>query len=93
MNPKKTTDFGNVIDSLPWEEIATVAKDKYKTIPLETYQFVLKKENRQMLIDSAMKSLRKTDPENATEERAVELADIMQNFARMALKDLEKKTK
>ena len=75
----------NAAGSLPWEEIAGIAKDKFDQVPEETYRFALDESNHEVLVESALKSLQKADPENATREKAEELAEIMKMFAKMAL--------
>ena len=93
MNGGNTNDLTNVANSLPWDELDAFAKGKYDTVSEETYRFALEPSNRELLVKSALKSLQKTDPENATQERAENLADMMVRFAKMALENKEKTTK
>ena len=79
-------DLTNLADSLPWDELEEFAKGKYDRVSDETYQFVLSETNREFLVKAALKSLKKTDPENASEYRAEQLADMMKLFAQNALK-------
>jgi len=76
------TDF----DGLPWDEIKEISErglfeEVFKKIPKTRFQFAANEENREALITSALKSLRKNNP-GATREQAVTLAELMQNFAR-----------
>ncbi len=78
-------------DDLPWEEIQTVSQEGlfeevFKKIPKERFRFAAKEENRPVLIESALKSLRKTNP-NASYGQATLLADIMQTFAKKVLQN------
>lgn len=77
------------VDSLPWEEIQKVSqeelfKDKFSKINKSVFKFAANDKNRQTLIESALKSLRKTNP-NASYGQATLLADIMQTFAKKVL--------
>ena len=80
-------DLVNLADSLPWEELEEFAKGKYDRVSDETYQFVLNEANKEFLVKAALKSLKKTDPENANEYRAEQLAEMMKRFAQNALKN------
>lgn len=80
------TDF----DDLPWKEIQEISEkglfeEIFKKIPKERFRFAAKEENRSVLIESALKSLRKTNPD-ASYGQATLLADIMQTFATKVLK-------
>lgn len=80
------TDF----DDLPWNEIQQISQEglfeeKFKKMPKSLFSFAAKEENRPALIKSALKSLRKTNP-NASPGQATLLADIMQTFAQKILK-------
>jgi hypothetical protein len=79
-------DLVNVASSLPWDELEAFATGKYATVSDKTYQFVINESNREFLVKAALKSLQKTDPENANEYRAEQLADMMKRFAENALK-------
>lgn len=79
-------DLVNLSDALPWDELEAFATGKYTTVSDKTYQFVLDESNREFLVKAALKSLQKTDPENANEYRAEQLADMMKRFAENALK-------
>lgn len=79
-----------LVDLLPWDEIDTVIHREHnqefiKKISKSTLRRIASEKNRQELIMSALNHLQKTDPQNATPGRATNLADIMQNFAKLAL--------
>jgi hypothetical protein len=82
-----TSDDSNfILSSLPWAEILELSKsdrfgEKFNSIPEETLQFAMRESNRPILIESALKSLESTDPENATPEYATKVADMMREFA------------
>jgi len=83
---KKINSFG-LDDLVLWEDVASIVKnkdnvEKFSQIPKETYLFALKKSNRKFLVESAFKSLKKTDPK-ATIKQAELLADILCIFAKM----------
>ncbi len=83
---KPTSNDVQIVNSLPWEEILELSKsdrfgDKFNSIPEETLLFAMRESNRPILIDSALKSLGVTDPENATPEYATKVADMMREFA------------
>ena len=80
-----TDDLVNLSDALPWDELEAFATGKYATVSDKTYQFVINESNREFLVKAALKSLQKTDPENANEYRAEQLADMMIRFAKLAL--------
>lgn len=77
-------------DDLPWDEIKEISEkgifeEVFKRIPKSRFEFVAKEENREALIKSALKSLKKNNS-SATYEQATLLADLMQTFARKILK-------
>ena len=79
------TDF----DDLPWDQIKEISEkgifeEVFKKIPKARFEFAAKEENHKALVASALKSLRKTNPETSYEQ-AVTLADLMQGFARKVL--------
>jgi len=79
-------------NALPWEEIKEILeKSRFKKllnkISESTFSFAARKENKTEVINSALKMLQQTDPENATPERTEELADIMQLFAKGFVKE------
>lgn len=80
-------------DLVLWENIASISKNKeiikkFIQIPEETYRFALKKSNRKFLVESALKSLRKTNPK-ATMEQAESLADMLHIIAKMFIFEVE----
>ncbi|MBA3724797.1 MAG: hypothetical protein H0W89_08035 [Candidatus Levybacteria bacterium] len=80
-----------LVNSLPWDEIEKISKEeqfrkKFRKVEQETFLFAAKKEHRSVIIESALKSLQKSDPDNATYEKAASLADIMQVFAKKFVK-------
>ena len=83
---KKINSFG-LDDLVLWENVASIVKnkdnvEKFSQIPKETYSFAIKKSNRKFLVESAFKSLKKTDPK-ATIKQAELLADTLCIFAKM----------
>ncbi len=79
------------LNSLPWKEIKEISEkglfeEVFKRIPKARFQFAAKEENREALIDSALKSLKKTNPD-ASYEQAVVLAELMQGFARKVVEE------
>lgn len=77
------------LDDLPWEDIKEISEkgifeEVFKKIPKVRFEFVAKEENHQALVESALRSLKKTNPE-ASYEQALLLANLMQKFARKAL--------
>lgn len=76
---------------IPWGELDQfLQKDNMKKyarkIDMSTLIIVAKKSNLEAIIESALKSLKNTDPENATYKRAEQLANRMQEFAREIVK-------
>ncbi|MDE2025264.1 MAG: hypothetical protein KGJ07_02120 [Patescibacteria group bacterium] len=79
------------LDELPWENIKEISEkglfeQVFNKIPKDRFQFAAKAENYEILVQSALKSLQKTNPE-ATEEQARLLADLMQNFAHKVVEE------
>jgi hypothetical protein len=77
------------VDLLPWDDIQQVSqselfKDRFRKIHKNIFKFAANDKNRQALIESALKSLRKTNP-NASWGQAALLADVMQTFAKKIL--------
>lgn len=77
------------IDSLPWEDIKEISEkglfeQVFKKIPKARFEFAAKEENHQVLVESALKSLKKNNPD-ASYQQATMLADLMQKYARKAL--------
>lgn len=59
-----------------------------KILP-STWRMISNKENRQMVIDTALKGLEENNPENATYEKAVLMADAMQALAARVVKEID----
>lgn len=77
--------------TIPWNELFQILqkeniKELAKRIDISTLAFAAKETNLEVIIDSAWKSLKNTDPENASYERAVLLAEKMQEFAEKILR-------
>ena len=76
-------------DDLPWDDIKEISEkgifeNVFKKVPRSRFEFVIKDENLDALTESALKSLKKKDPE-ATYKQAVILANLMRSFARKIL--------
>ncbi|KKR16714.1 MAG: hypothetical protein UT45_C0004G0045 [Candidatus Daviesbacteria bacterium GW2011_GWA2_39_33] len=79
------------VDLLPWDDIQQVSqedlfKEKFGKIHKNIFKFAASDKNRPALIESALKSLRRTNP-NASYGQAILLADIMQTFAKKVLEE------
>lgn len=70
---------------LPWDDVVLFDKSKLYTVSDEVYQYALDEGNHDQLFESAFESLKKSDPENATFEKAERLVELMKMFAKMAL--------
>ena len=86
------TDYPLNGDSLPWADIVELAKTggmkgEFSSIPEETLRFAMADSNSPMLVESALKSLRETDPENATLDNAERVANMMKLFARRIIEE------
>lgn len=92
----KTIKEKDILDDLPWGEIEEISQRadfqrKFSKISEETLKLVIRKENLSFLTQSAIKSLQKSDPANATDKNAKILVDIMQRFAKQILNEEEDK--
>lgn len=81
-------DISN-FDDLPWDDFKEISEkgifeEVFKRIPKFRFEFAVDETNREALIKSALKSLRKKNPE-ATYEQATTLANLMATFARKIL--------
>ena len=81
---------------IPWEELDEYLKKENikeyaRNIDISTFILGAESKNREAIIASALKSLKKTDPENATRKRAELLADRMQEFAQGVTKQMKVK--
>lgn len=77
-------------DDLPWDRIKEISEkgifeEVFNKIPKTRFEFAANEANRDALGESALRSLRKNNPE-AMQEQAEALADLMQTFARKILK-------
>lgn len=77
------------LDDLPWDEIKEISEkglfeEIFKKIPKARFEFAAKEENHHVLVESALKSLKKNNPD-ASYQQATVLADLMQKYARKAL--------
>lgn len=91
-------DDQNQAEQLPWVDLLDVFKsekyfDKVAAIPKTTLEFAADPDNRDYLIESASKSLKLSTPEEATEEKAILLADLMSVMARLFLQEKAKAKK
>jgi hypothetical protein len=91
--PYKNVDSFGLNDLVLWEDIALMTNNedivkKINQIPKETYLFAIKKSNRKFLVESAFKSLQKTDPK-ATIKEAELLADTLCTFAKIFINDIK----
>lgn len=80
------SDSSATVGSLPWSEILELSKsdkfgERFNAIPEETLLFAMRESNRELLIESALKSLETSDPEKANLEYATKVADMMREFA------------
>jgi hypothetical protein len=78
------------LDSLPWQEISELINsekflDKFAAIPTETLEFAIDEDNYQVLVESALESLKVSVPEKANLEYAAKIADTMKDFASQVL--------
>jgi hypothetical protein len=98
---KNTTIEPDVTIPLPegvtWSEFITrISEEKnqrfLKKISPATFRFILEESNRPKIIKSLLKTLKQTDPKNATKEYAEKMLSAMQEFARTNLKSKDKKS-
>lgn len=72
------------------QKIAESSRFKEKTEKVkDSFEFAANEKNFSMLIKSAWKSLKRTDPDSSY-KRAVNLAHIMQSFAQTMIKKIKK---
>src|ERR1700688_4249129 len=81
---QKSGDFLRL--PIPWDELDQFfrkddIKEYARNIDMSTLVSITKSANRESFTQSALKSLKKTDPKNATRERAELLVDRMKEFA------------
>jgi len=80
------------LNSLPWRQISQIVhsdkfSDKFESIPTETLKFAADKQNQEVLVKEALKSLKISDPERANIEQAVIVAEMMRGFATQILRE------
>ncbi|MDQ5954947.1 MAG: hypothetical protein QG583_875 [Patescibacteria group bacterium] len=76
-------------DDLPWDRIMEIGEkgifeQVFKKIPKFRFEFVVDEDNHEALVQSALKSLKRKNPDT-TLEQAETLVGLMQSFARRAL--------
>lgn len=81
-------------NDFPWDEIKELLKcsphkEMFEKTKKSIYAFAVKESNRPQVIKSARAYLQKTDPKNMTQEKVESMADMMQLFARMVLKEID----
>lgn len=85
-------DTTQALDSLPWTEVSALVNseqfgDKCAAIPTETLEYAVDDNNYQTLVDAALESIKKTEPEKANLEYAAQVADLMIKFAAQVLRE------
>ena len=79
-------DLANVVDAYVWDELDAFSKEDMKMFlrkPINcTYEA-----NRDMLDKGSFQKFEKAEPENASQYRAEQLADMMIRFAKLALEN------
>lgn len=82
---KTTSDLGQI----DWEQIETLIDIKYKPFLKEidpsVFKLVLDENKRPQVTESILVMLQNREPENATEEYAEEIVNLMQKVARKIL--------
>lgn len=76
-------------DDLPWDRIKEISEtgifeEVFKKMPKARFEFAANEANHDALVESALRSLRKKNPET-TQEQAESLANLMQTFAKKVL--------
>lgn len=79
-------------EGVTWAELTTLIEQEknqqfLKKISPETFKLILEECNRPKIIKSLLKTLRQTDPKNATKEYAEKTIDLMKHIIRKLLKD------
>lgn len=82
----------SILATLPWAEISELVNsehfgDKFSVIPTETLEFAVDEDNYQLLVETALESIKKTEPEKANLEYAAYVADLMKKFASQILRE------
>lgn len=68
------------LTNLPWAKFASINVSDFDGIPTETLEFAANETNHDQMFESALESLRQTDP-NATFETAEQLVEDMRKMA------------
>lgn len=93
--PEKSK-IDSVIDELPWDNLTETLDAnfiyKYK-LTTNNIKFIANPKNSHYLIEIAFKDLKKTNPQEATLTYALQLTDVLQNWARNALVEMQKTEK
>lgn len=81
-------------EGVTWAELITLIKQEknqkfLKKISPKTFKFILEESNRPKIIKSLLKTLKRTDPLNATKEYAKALIEIMKKMKSMTLRQLK----
>lgn len=79
-------------EGVTWAEFITrineVKNQQFlKKISPATFKYILKESNRPKMIESLLKTLKQTDPQNATKEYAEKIIEAMSEVSRMFLKE------
>lgn len=82
-------------EGVTWPEfITSISEEKnqqlLKKISPLTFKFILNESNRPKITRSLLKTLKQTDPKNATKEYAEKMLEIMRDVARTNLKSNDK---
>jgi len=77
-------------EGVTWPEFITHINEEknqqlLKKISPSTFKYILDESNYSKVIKSLLKTLKQTDPQNATEEYAEKMLSAMQEVARMIL--------
>lgn len=77
-------------EGVTWAELTTLIEQEknqqfLKKISPETFKFILEECNRPKIINSLLKTLKQTDPKNATKEYAEKILETMREVARNIL--------
>lgn len=78
-------------EGVTWAEFIThISEDKNQQflnkISPETFKYILEESNRPKIITSLLKTLKQTDPKNATKEYAEKILGVMREVTRNILK-------
>ena len=79
-------------EGVTWAELITLIKQEknqkfLKKISPTTFKFILEESNRPKIIKSLLKTLKQTDPSNATKKYAENIIVMMKHFSKNVLKN------